>query len=481
VYTPFELARAMVAALHKNGDQTWLEPCVGRGVFLRVLRENSVSRRNVVAVDLDPAPAIYDDLARVIRGMDFLQWSGRTRRRFDCVVANPPFISIRTLEWPLRETAAGVLDHLGQPVGLSANTWYAFLLRSVGLLRRHGSLAFVLPAACEYADYSRRGREAITGLFDRTDLIRSRRPLFPGVKEGAAILVCRGKGGKGRLYRRHEVESLDDVVERLRELDNRQARSCPNGCRNASEQNDVRLGDVLEISIGGVTGDAKYFILTESLRKSLGLPVASLRPVVSRSRHVRQATVNSVGWESMRLAGERVWLFDPPPAVVNRPAVKRYLQLKAREGGCQRSAHKIRNRKPWYRTPLPSLPDGFISGMTEVGVWLCMNEMPRLSATNTLYVGHFRRKLSRAERYAWALAILTTPVARQIRRATRIYADGLQKIEPGQLAGVHVPQPPSIPNSVTLYRRALQHLLDGDESKCRALADRVVLRTELSQ
>lgn len=477
IYTPFVLARAMVRTVHENGHQTWLEPCVGRGVFLFALQEQGVASERAFAVDLDSTPADGDALGCVLRGADFLQWSCNTRRRFDCVVGNPPFVAIRSLPSPLRETAARVQDHLGNSVGLSANTWYAFLLRAVELLKKQGSLAFVLPAACEYADYCRPGREAIAGLFERTDLVRSRTPLFSDVQEGAAVLVCQRKGASGGLFRRHEVDDLNGVVERLASLDGLKARKCPNGQRGRCRQRDVRLGDVLDIGLGGVTGDAKYFILTESQRKNLGLPVGCVRPVVSRSRHLHQASVSLLAWKRLRIADERVWLFDPPLSFLKHVAVRRYLDKEANEGGCRRSAYKIRNRDPWYRTPLPKSPHGFISGMTGRGIWLCLNEMVGLNATNTLYVARFRRTLSRAERYAWALALLTTPAARRVRRATRVYADGLRKIEPGQLADVQVPEPPPIRNAVSMYRTALRCLLDGNERECRALADDAVLGT----
>jgi len=180
-------------------------------------------------------------------------------------------------------------------------------------------------------------------------------------------------------------------------------------------------------------------------------------------------------WHSLLTENERVWLFDPPQSLIEHPAVKRYLDMEESEGGCHRAAFKIRHRDPWYRTHLPKRPDGFITGMTALGAWICLNEMPRLNATNTLYVAHFRHRLARTEKYAWALSCLTTPAAQQIQRVTRVYADGLRKIEPGQLAGVQVPKPPPIRNSVSLYRLALRHLLDGNERECRAIADDVVL------
>lgn len=473
VYTPPELAAGMVDALLTSSKQKWLEPGCGQGVFLRALDKAGVGKKLIHAVDLEPNPATSDALGTVERGVDFLQWAVHRPKRFDCIVGNPPYLSIRGLPEPLLSRAASVQDSRGTSIGMRANTWYAFLLTSVRLLKPGGSLAFVLPAACEYADYCKPGREGVTRLFERTDLIRSQRPLFNGVQEGAAILVLRKKGSSAGLFRRHEVKSLDDAVNCLENLDAKKARTCPQPSRE-TPASTARMGDVMRVRLGGVTGDAKYFVFSESHRRLHGLPIASVRPVLTRSRHIYQAHVNESHWRELREEDERTWLFDPRPAVVKHPAVRRYLRLAPKNGGCHRDRYKILNRAPWYRTPLLASPHGFISGMSSCGVWMCLNEMPRLNATNTLYVVHFDAELSRTRRYAWALCLLTTRVSKAINRSTRVYADGLRKIEPGQLANVPLPTPPAIRNAVSIYRAAVEALLNGDICKSREVADEAI-------
>lgn len=476
VYTPFRLAEAMVGAIHASGTPRWLEPSVGKGVFLLALRQRRVPARQIVAVDLDATPCENDEFATVHRGVDFLKWSESSECAFDRIVGNPPFVSIRSLRATLRKTATKVRDHLGRPIGASANTWYAFVLRSVAMLRRGGSLALVLPSSCEYANYCRPGRNSITGSFDRVDLIRSRRPLFDDVQEGAVILVCTGKGGESQLFRRHEVDDLHEVISRLRKLATFTARKCPKGSANQSGT-ELPLGKVARIGLGGVTGDAAYFAFNESRRKLLGIPIRAVRPVVTRARHIRVPQLDQGTFTRLRDADERVWLFDPPPSLLGHERVRAYLNLTAEMGGCHRDRYKIRNRDPWYRIPLPPRPDAFVSGMSTSGIWLCFNESPRLSATNTLYVVHFCSHEEHSRRYEWALALLTSRVRRQLRRSFRVYADGLTKLEPGQLADIRLPIPPQIPNARKRYQDVVGRLLTGDEAGCAALADSAVFGT----
>lgn len=474
VYTPEKLARAMVRALlPRNPGGTWLEPSFGRGVFLRCLSEAGVPSHRVIAVDLDKAPSDYDELATCIRGVDFLAKPTLPINRFDFVVGNPPYLAIRSLASKQRATASGVLDNAGRAVGVRANTWYAFLQRSIQYLDDGGSIAFILPAASEYADYCKPGRSGVTSLFDRVDLIRSRSPLFESVREGSVVLVCRGKGGGGGLYSRHEVSDLNEAVSTLGTLDATKASRCKVAFqRHALETR--RLGEIATIQLGGVTGDAGYFILTEDRRKQLRLPESCLTRVVSRSRDIRSAAITEAGWSELRRKGRRVWLFRPTHAQSSDKAIASYLKLDAESGGCHRERFKIKNRTPWYRTPLPKRPDAFISGMNQAGVWMCMNEFPELNATNTLYVASFRRRLTRAERYAWALSLLSSSAAVQLRACVRKYADGLGKIEPGQLARIQIPVPPALRNSVSVYKRAIALLMSGEEGACRELADSYV-------
>src|SRR5437588_305453 len=108
VYTPRPVADAMVQALRPDRDAIWLEPCVGRGVFLSALSSAGIARGKIVAVDLDPVECESDALGTTYRGVDFLSWSQGTRRRFDRIAGNPPYVPLSRLDLRLRETAVAV-------------------------------------------------------------------------------------------------------------------------------------------------------------------------------------------------------------------------------------------------------------------------------------------------------------------------------------------------------------------------------------
>jgi len=238
--------------------------------------------------------------------------------------------------------------------------------------------------------------------------------------------------------------------------------------RDAKKQ----LGDVMQIRLGGVTGDARYFVLSDEQRIQHDLPCTVCRPILARARHLTAGSIGTDDWRQLRDDGERVWLFDPRPSQVRLKAVKRYLNLTLEDGGCDRKALKVRSRDPWYRTPIQPSIDGFMSGMSGWGPWVVFRLMPRLAATNTLYVIHFPTCDTADERAAWSMWLLTSKAARHLRRIGRRYADGLVKFEPGDIAELPIATPTQTSGAYAAYQRAVRLLLKGQKAASRREADK---------
>jgi hypothetical protein len=477
----------------------WLEPCVGQGAFLSALATAQVPSSRIRGLDIEAIGSRQDRLARTLRGEEFVQWSATTEERFDRVVANPPFVALNRMPRAVQKRALALaIPGTKANVGLGANAWFAFLCASIALLRVRGSLAFVLPAAWDYADYAAPLRHVIGGLFEDVVVHRCRQPLFETVLDGSIVLIARGYRGQSAIVsstprmRRRKHKTPERLIDALRAPSDHWsalletprvvtmtgepfqpgAGPASNGrSRLFGRAGKLRLGDVIQIRLGGVTGDAHFFVLSEDRRESLGLPVAACRPIISRARHLSAGVIGKDDWARLRDDGERVWLFDPPPSQLEHPAVKAYLDQPAKEGGCNRLALKVRSREPWYRTPLEPTIDGFMSGMSGWGPWVVFREMPRLAATNTLYLVRFLNAVSLDERAAWAMWLLTSDAARLLRSIARRYADGLMKFEPGDIAELSVQEPIRHEGAFDAYKRAVRLLLEGKKGSSRRNAD----------
>jgi adenine-specific DNA-methyltransferase len=472
VYTSPDLADAIVRALGDNPRASWLEPSHGTGVFIDAIAQLGVQKERVVAIDLDRTSSGADRLATTFRGIDFLRWANHTEWQFDRIVGNPPFIAINRLPQSLQKSAASVLDSNDRPIGHGANVWYAFVLASIRLLKPGGHLAFVLPSAAEFANYSASIRQTVRDTFNSLEVYRCKRPLFNNVQEGTLVAVARGYRAPPCKVTRKYFETREGLIHGLSKSGRQNGHRCPSGNAESSGLT-VTLNQVAEIRLGGVTGDASYFLMNEERRRTLKLPKSALIPVVSKARHLQYSSLRIKEWDKLKSSGQRIWLFNPPSRTTKHPKVKHYFELADDAGGCNRNAYKVTIREPWYRTPMPKAPDAFLSGMSQYGPWLSINEMDGLNATNTLYVVTFRSRNRRAW-YRWALALLSSTAQRQIRRIGRRYADGLIKYEPGALGKIELPALKEDADHRSLYARAVGALLAEDLRMAKDIADSVI-------
>ncbi len=468
VYTPDELASAMVRAIGDAKDAAWLDPCVGEGAFVRAMASINVPKARIVAVDLDPSPARSDRLARVVRGADFVSWSQGTPARFDRIVVNPPYVALSRLDRGLLHTALRVRDHRGQALRLKGNYWHAFLLCAVRLLAPGGSVCVVLPAAWDYADYAETLRKHLPSRFGRFDVYRCGEPLFGAVQDGCIVLVGRDLGAKRSVSRRFEHATTSDLITTLATSGRRGKASADVislGREEPAERQVRRFDEAFDLKIGAVTGDAHYFLLTEQERSAHGLPIEALRPCLTRARHLTRAEAADASWRRLRDAGERVWLFHPPDRLVDHPSVAKFIALPPSRGGCHRQRFKVTQREPWYRAVLPARVEGFMSGMSRVGPWICLREFFKDTATTEIYTIRFRLAQTRDQRAAWAMSLFAPEVRAQLLAKGRRYADGLLKYEPGDLRDLLLPVPQKTRGALKHYRAMVAAFLTHDRAR----------------
>jgi hypothetical protein len=359
----------------------------------------------------------------------------------------------------------------GLALRLKANYWAAFVINALRVLAPGGSLCMVLPAAWDYADYSAPFRTKLPLRFRTFEVYRAREPLFGPVQDGCVVVLGREFGGAPSTSQRFELDTTADLVASLRAA-GRRTRSAgavvylPNSRPPVAEAPPKRpFSEAFDLRIGAVTGDASFFLLTEQERLSRGLPVGAVHRCLTRSSHLSTAEATAMGWEALRDAGARVWLFRPPPRLLSHPAVAAFMKLPHARGGCDRTRFKVSHRERWYRPELPAGVDAFLSGMSRVGPWICLRRDPRLTATNTLYTLRFRLADTWEERAAWAMSLFAPEVRRQLVTAGRRYPDGLLKYEPGDLYNLVLPVPPRVRGALGIYRKMVSAFLAHDRGR----------------
>ncbi|WP_396127202.1 Eco57I restriction-modification methylase domain-containing protein [Edaphobacter bradus] len=457
----------MVQALNPIGDEIWLDPCIGPGAFVRILRLRGVPRQRIVGIDIDPVSSREDSSATTIRGVDFFDWSRSAKGRFSRIIANPPYVAIRRLH-PKLQAKLKDFDKKDPTFSLSSNYWAAFLSASIRLLSEGGSLAFVLPAAWEYASYAKPLRETVNLSFASVAVHRCLKPLFPGVQEGCVVLIAQRYRSEGR----HSVSKTHlDAPALIRDLNQpvRQVATEPRK-KTTSARETSSFSKLFSLRIGCVTGDAQYFLLTESERVELRLPLSSVQPVVSKAKHLQSDRLSRSVWTKLLRANERIWMFSPNKTAMRSKSVQDYIEYG--KSTCNLQGYKLRNREFWYVVPdVNTNALGFLSGMSKVGPWISFRAMRGLAATNTLYTIVTNETMGAQQQRAWALSLLSTPVRDQYQEIVRRYADGLPKLEPSDINALELPRPPSCTGAIESYENAVEKLLQGDLDGAVTIAD----------
>lgn len=471
VYTPPQLADAMVGAIEPRDSDSWLDPCIGPGAFITPLRKRGISKNRIVAIDIDPEAGREDGAATTLRGIDFFEWCSSTKRRFTKIIANPPYVAIRKLHPDLQKSLRDFGGNKDNAFALSSNYWCAFLSASMHVLEEDGNLSFVLPAAWEYALYATEVRQAVLDRFRCVSVHRCLEPLFPPVREGRVVLVAKGYRKKPASAVRVDHGTSEQLVAALKRgnAKNTQSYKYP---PKAADENLIPFSDLYNITIGCVTGDAGYFLLTEAERAANKLPIGSVRPILSKARHLAKARVTKADWENLLNANERVWLFSPSTKSLRSKAVRSYIEHG--EKVCNLDAYKLKHRDPWYQVKDLRKGVGFLSGMTKLGPWITFRSMRGLAATNTLYVLTAKKHMSADEHAAWALSLLSSPCRQQFNELARRYPDGLPKLEPHDLCSFRLPAPKTHEGAAKKYQSAIDLLVSDKIAEAVAAADKFI-------
>lgn len=138
VYTPENIVDFMLSGLNIKKDSRVLEPSCGMGAFLSKLENLS---DNVDAYDLDEAALNYDKEHFKNVNYRLKDYLDVIEGGYDFIIGNPPYIRFQDLD----ELTRFKLKHM--IIGKSGNPdlYYAFIEKSVSLLKPNGVLRFIIP------------------------------------------------------------------------------------------------------------------------------------------------------------------------------------------------------------------------------------------------------------------------------------------------------------------------------------------------
>lgn len=457
-WTPEWVARAMVAYTLQGDAPDLYDPAVGDGAFFEAflaLRRES-DKRTFFGTDIDESllrgEIFRKPFCRVER-RDFAL--DPPRRRFDAIVANPPYIRHHRLDArtkaALRELS---LRQVGRALDGRAGFHVYFLIRALSLLEDGGRLAFIVPADTCEGVFARPLWNWITSRY-RLDAVVAFDPdatPFPGVDTNAVILMIRNATPAERFawIRCREPESPDlaRFVQRgftseppaaLERTERELAEGVATGLSRppATVRTRFRLGDFATARRGIASGANSFFWLTREQAEAEGIPMEMLRPVVGRTRDVPGDVLDSDDLIRLEAAGRPTLLFCSEGQALDDlpPRVRDYIRRGEQEGLNRRAL--LRTRRPWYRMERRSPPpllfaylgrrnSRFVrnrAGVVPLTCFLCVYPHPHVADS----VDNLWRVLNDPE------------TIQNLRLVGKSYGGGAIKVEPRNLERLPIP------------------------------------------
>lgn len=462
-FTPAELCRYVAEWAIRTPDDAVLEPSCGEAAFLLAsgsrLAELTagasvlVGSGSLSGVELHTASAAEARGLLHARGLDadirvgnFL--AEEPRPIYDAVVGNPPYVRYQAFTGSERVHGREAALRAGVALTNLASSWAAFTVHSSLFLKPGGRLGLVLPAELLTVNYASQVRSFLMRHFGRVRLVLFEERVFPGVLEEVVLLLADGVGPTDHCELRQvrdiaELWTSADVPSRWRPLVTADkwtpalvspaARDAWAGLEAAGSFAPLQTWG--ETTLGMVTGNNRFFALSQRRAKELGLRSADvIRISPPGSRHLRGLTFTEKAWKELAGEDSSCLLFRPS----GEPSAAAARYIVSGEKTAVDEAYKCRVRSPWWRVPLVKPADLLLTYMNADTPRLCTNRatVRHLNSVHGLYLASDHRALG-MDLLPMASINSMTMLGAEI--TGRAYGGGMLKLEPKEADRLPVP------------------------------------------
>ena len=291
-FTPFPVAELRASLLTSTGTGSVVEPSAGEGVFIKALAE--IGLEKVIPIEIDQRLALSSTPPMICAS--YLEW--RPTTKIHAVIGNPPYIRWKNLSTTQREEVRR-LSAWGTLLNSHTDYLMAFIWKAIEDLEAGGQLIFITPDYWIKTAHARNIREYMLkhGAFTHIVTFEEAK-IFKGVTGSFIVFrwVKSQQTEKINLYRytgppaintinKLTLNSSDFTSTEIVQFiggdpwslsDGKAARyadefekwcSSTIGLFNENKMN--RLGDVVSIANGMVTGLDKAFAVTDDVVKDL--------------------------------------------------------------------------------------------------------------------------------------------------------------------------------------------------------------------
>lgn len=453
-FTPLWVGRVMARWLLAEPTALLLDPGCGSGSLLAAAAEE---RRDpttrLVGIDVDPlaiemAKSTYTvrDIANAeLRVGDFLLDS--LTERPAAVLCNPPYTRHHAIENVAKAAIhGGFTRRLELEFSQLASLHVLFLVRALEVATDDARLAFVTPAHWLDTNYSRKVKQF---LLERADVeaivgFPANELLFDHAVTTATITLIRKRAGKERApaptrllhAKTSDVDEISDAIadpergERV-VLASKRKWSHP----RAVARQGIRLDELAHVRRGAATGCNAFFVISDETRRKWELTWSYLTPCAASPRLFPGNEIDEDAFAALSDTASR-WLLSPSREWRYGPMYE-YMQYGLAEYALL-ERHLVKQRtkagRRWWKVETVSAPILFSYFNRPHGRFV-RNDIDAVPLNNWLAIQP-KNGVEADELFA---VLQETSIAERLAEQSRLYGNGLWKLEPGDLRAVVLP------------------------------------------
>ena len=468
-YTPNEIINFILRwVLREDEPKKILEPSAGDGRFIKLADQiNTNSEITAIEINEEESKKIPQNIDCKVNvlNMDFYQYYEEFRNTvsYDAIFGNPPYIRYQFLTEEQREFQSDILKNNRLRPNKLINSWVAFTVASIELLKPGGKFAFVLPTDLLQVSYAKQLREYLQRSFSELNIVTFKNLIFDNIQQDVLILLgikkSSDKENNSFNLRTLHINQISELDVDLNEYEfdtytnlSSDKWSTLNLDRNFREYYDgelqelsVSITEFAKIEVGITTGNNKFFAVSDEIVRDYELTQYAI-PLLGRSIEVSGVTFTKKDFQKNIKNEKNTWLLDFNGRKLNERAIE---YIKIGEDNKENQGYKIRIRDVWYEVPSIWSPDAFL--LRRIGQFpkLILNEIGAVS-TDTFH----RLKLLKDSPYnVYEIIFLfySSVSLLSIELEGRRFGGGALEILPGDMKNVRLPKISYLKNGKQLF------------------------------
>lgn len=456
-YTPHRTVHFMrnyLAKEHKKFECV-LEPSAGDGRFIDEFEaEKNIQRFTAVELIEEKVRQLKDkkySQRTVIVADDFLEFSEKNHEKYQLIIGNPPYITIKNMEDGSKEKARKIFDKYHLPSSLMQNMWAAFVLAAVSCLEKGGTIFFVLPMEFLQVQYAEKIRLFLEEHFNTIHILSFRERMFPEIEQESCLVYLTNEFENQPCINFKMYTHLDSnapyycsKIERnkpLKKWTNAILTDSDIDLLNLIDSNYQKVSQMCDASPGIVTGANNEFILTKTQAEQLEclefvLPTIPKSSMLNGRFIVTRDAVQEIGEK-----GNRIYLLNLSNVDEARfpQPLKEYLRAigeKENPSGIKlRNRYKCKNRTPWYGVPVVRNGDIFFFKRYDKIPRVCVNE----AGICTTDIAYNMRLHPEYDKSSMAFCFYNSLTLTQCEFYGRYYAGGVSELTPSEFKKLAIP------------------------------------------